>query len=239
VGKGSERAKAHESHHRFAQDRPHRRSGFSSFQWRGLTALEMLVAAQPALAKRLDPAAPAEMVTDMNGQLELPGVSDSVAKLPDTARSSLSLDPRAAARYVCEAATLLRPETLTLDVGSARNPGSLARWQLKRALELFETNIDRPIRLGDVAGVVRMSKSYFSRAFSNSMGEPPARYLRRYRVKRAQEMMLLTGESLATIAVDCGFADQPHFTRTFSRMVGASPATWRSAFHPVKGRLSE
>jgi AraC family transcriptional regulator len=106
----------------------------------------------------------------MNGQLELPGVIGSVAKLLDAARSSLSFDPRAAARYVCEAAALLRAETLTRDAGTEKNPGSLARWQLQRALELFEANIDRPIRLGDVADVVRMSKSHFSRAFSNSVG---------------------------------------------------------------------
>jgi AraC family transcriptional regulator len=125
------------------------------------------------------------------------------------------------------------------DADAPRISRSLASWQLNRALELFETNIDRPIRIEAVANAVRLSVSHFSRTFRHSVGEPPARYLRRYRVKRAQEMMLLTGESLATIAVDCGFADQPHFTRIFSRMVGVSPAAWRSAFHPVKGGLSE
>jgi len=125
------------------------------------------------------------------------------------------------------------------DTDALRISRSLASWQLNRALELFETNIDRPIRIGAVAEAVRLSVSRFSGKFRCSVGEPPARYLRRYRVKRAQEMMLLTGESLATIAVDCGFADQPHFTRIFSRMVGVSPAAWRRAFHPVKGRLSE
>ena len=115
----------------------------------------------------------------------------------------------------------------------------MASWQLNRALELFETNIDRPIRIEAVADAVQMSPQHFSRAFRRSVGESPARYLRRYRVMRAQEMMVLTGESLATIAVDCGFADQSHFTKIFSRMVGVSPAVWRSTFHPVKGRGSE
>jgi len=166
----------------------------------------------------------------MNGQLELPGVIGSVANLLDAARSSLSLDPRAAAGYIGEAAALLRVETLIPDVVAPKIPQSLARWQLARALELFETNFDRPIRLDDLADAVRMSKSHFSRAFSGSVGEPPARYLRRYRVKRAQEMMLSTSESLSEIALNCGFADQSHFTRTFSRMVGVSPAAWRRTF---------
>ena len=120
-----------------------------------------------------------------------------------------------------------------------RTSPSLASWQLNRALELFETNIDRPIRLEAVAGAVRLSVSRFSGAFRGSVGEPPGRYLRRCRVKKAQEMMRLTGEPLATIAVECGFADQAHFTRIFSCMVGVSPAAWRRTFHPVKGRLGE
>ena len=170
------------------------------------------------------------MVTDMNAQVELPGVVGSVAKLLDVARSCLCLDPQAAARYLGEAAALLRVDRLTPDGVAPKIPGSLARWQLVRALELFETNFDRRIRLDDVADAVRMSKSHFSRAFTGCVGEPPARYLRRYRVKRAHEMMLSTSKSLSEIALNCGFADQSHFTRTFSRMVGVAPAAWRRAF---------
>jgi AraC family transcriptional regulator len=29
------------------------------------------------------------------------------------------------------------------------------------------------------------------------------------------------------VALDCGFSDQSHFTRVFSRTVGTSPGTWR------------
>jgi AraC family transcriptional regulator len=32
---------------------------------------------------------------------------------------------------------------------------------------------------------------------------------------------------LAEIALDCGFSEQSHFTRTFTRMVGTSPGEWR------------
>jgi AraC family transcriptional regulator len=175
----------------------------------------------------------------MDVQFESPGVVGSVAKLLDAARSSLSLDPRVAAGYSGEAAALLRVETLIPDVVAPKIPLSPARWQLARALELFETNFDRPIRLDDVADAVRMSKSHFSRVFSDTVGEPPARYLRRYRVRRAHEMMLSTSKSLSEIALNCGFADQSHFTRTFSRMVGVAPAAWRRALSKGPGSTSQ
>jgi AraC-like DNA-binding protein len=178
------------------------------------------------------------ILMDMNVELEFPGVVGSVAQLLGAARRSLSLDPRAAALYICEAEALLKVETLVPDVVAQKISASLARWQLVRALELFEMNFDRPIRLGEVADAVRLSKSHFSRAFSGSVGEPPASYLRRYRVRRAREMMLSTCKSLRDIALDCGFADQAHFTRVFSRMVGVTPAVWRRAFSKGPGLTS-
>jgi AraC-like DNA-binding protein len=35
------------------------------------------------------------------------------------------------------------------------------------------------------------------------------------------------GACLADIALECGFADQSHFTRAFMARMGVSPGTWR------------
>ena len=120
-----------------------------------------------------------------------------------------------------------------------KKPQTPARKRLVRALELFETSFDRPLRLDDLADAVRMSRSHFSRVFNDSVGEPPARYLRRYRVKRAHEMMLSTGKSLSEIALNCGFYDQSHFTRIFRRMVGVAPAAWRRVVSKGAGSTSQ
>ncbi|SVJ80984.1 right origin-binding protein [Klebsiella pneumoniae] len=39
--------------------------------------------------------------------------------------------------------------------------------------------------------------------------------------------MLGSDEPLSQIGVACGFSDQPHFSRIFLRLAGASPSTWR------------
>jgi AraC family transcriptional regulator len=49
----------------------------------------------------------------------------------------------------------------------------------------------------------------------------------RRRIEVAQGLMLTTSEPLSSIAVSCGMCDQPHFTRSFHRIVGATPHTWR------------
>ena len=56
--------------------------------------------------------------------------------------------------------------------------------------------------------------------------EPPHRYQLNTRIGKAQELLLMKGESLSMVAVATGFADQSHFTRTFKRVTGATPHEW-------------
>ena len=78
-----------------------------------------------------------------------------------------------------------------------------------------------------IAKEAGLSRSHFHRAFRASMGAPPHRWLIERRIRRAQELMLTPDKPLAEIAIETGFADQPHFTRAFSKVVGASPGAWR------------
>ena len=57
----------------------------------------------------------------------------------------------------------------------------------------------------------------------------PHQWLQHRRLERAKQALEKSSASLSAIAVDCGFADQSHFTRTFSRAVGVSPGAWRRA----------
>jgi AraC-like DNA-binding protein len=93
----------------------------------------------------------------------------------------------------------------------------------------IEANLDTRIRNKDLAAVARLSEYHFNVAFRISVGEPPHGYIIQRRVERAQGLMLSTQKPLSEIAVECGLADQAHFTRLFRRIVGESPAAWRRA----------
>jgi AraC family transcriptional regulator len=56
---------------------------------------------------------------------------------------------------------------------------------------------------------------------------PPHRWLLARRIERAQELLLHSALSLDRIAAACGFADQSHFSRVFSRQIGIAPSAWR------------
>jgi AraC family transcriptional regulator len=83
------------------------------------------------------------------------------------------------------------------------------------------------IQLSDFAQLVRMSRSHFSHAFRMTTGMPPHRWYLNARICRAQELLMDTALPLADIALQTGFADQSHFTKSFQRQVGTSPGAWR------------
>jgi AraC family transcriptional regulator len=107
--------------------------------------------------------------------------------------------------------------------------GGLAPWQVRRAKEILCANLDGRVQLKEVARECRLSVSHFSRAFRRSMGVAPHNWLLTRRVEVAKEKLRDDRLSLVDVALACGFADQSHLTRVFTRMVGASPGAWRRA----------
>ncbi|WP_043161010.1 AraC family transcriptional regulator [Bradyrhizobium sp. Ai1a-2] len=105
--------------------------------------------------------------------------------------------------------------------------GGLAPWQEKRACEKLESDLAGKISLEQVAAEFDLSVSHFSRAFRISTGLPPHQWLLRQRVKAAKQLMTVRDLPLSEIAISAGFANQSHFTRVFSSVVGVSPGAWR------------
>jgi len=105
----------------------------------------------------------------------------------------------------------------------------LAPWQVRKVLAHIEANLGTHMRNRDLAAVARLSEYHFNVAFRDSIGEAPHGYIIRRRVERAQGLMLSTEKPLSEIALECGLADQAHFTRLFRSIVGESPAAWRRA----------
>jgi AraC family transcriptional regulator len=105
--------------------------------------------------------------------------------------------------------------------------GGLAPWRLRRATEYLAARLDGSVALKSLADECGLSLSHFINAFRTSTGLPPQQWLRRRRVEKAKALMRHRSHSLSEIALTCGFADQAHFTRVFTKLVGASPGAWR------------
>jgi AraC family transcriptional regulator len=105
--------------------------------------------------------------------------------------------------------------------------GGLAPWQLRRAKEMICSRLGQAVPLAELARAVNVSPGHFVRAFKQSTGQPPHRWLVEQRIEKAKQLLVNTSLSLAEIALACGFSDQSHFARAFSRAMHTSPSAWR------------
>jgi AraC-like DNA-binding protein len=105
--------------------------------------------------------------------------------------------------------------------------GGLAPWQERRTKELMRARLHRRLSMAELASECGLSCTHFTRAFRQSTGLPPHRWLLGYRVAKAKALLLADDHSLEDVALACGFADQCHLTRVFSRHVRESPAAWQ------------
>jgi len=108
-----------------------------------------------------------------------------------------------------------------------RRGSGLSRWQLRQSTDYLEAHITQDISLEEMAKLAGLSQSQFARLFKVSTGMPPYRWSLATRIKRAQELLLLGKDSISDIAIQTGFADQSHLTKTFRRVTGATPRDWQ------------
>ena len=114
-----------------------------------------------------------------------------------------------------------------VSIGGRNASGGLAAWQLQRARDFINVNLAHDPSIPEIAHECGLSSGYFARAFKRSTGVPPYKWLTKMRVERAKELLKDPRCELADIAQLCGFVDQSHFTRVFSRSEGYSPGRWR------------
>jgi transcriptional regulator GlxA family with amidase domain len=106
---------------------------------------------------------------------------------------------------------------------------TLADPRIDWAVAHIENNLDRPLRIAEIARAVNLSTSRFTRLFREATGDSPARYLQVRRLERARVLIETTFFTIKEVMVKVGFNDPSHFTRYFSRYHGTSPTGIRAS----------
>jgi AraC family transcriptional regulator len=107
--------------------------------------------------------------------------------------------------------------------------GGLTPKQERRAKELLDARLAGAVSLAELASTCELSVRHFSRAFRQSTGQSPHRWLLERRLDKTRALLEGSALSLRDVATACGFASQSHFTRVFTRAMGVSPGAWRRA----------
>jgi len=98
---------------------------------------------------------------------------------------------------------------------------------LRAAYELIQDSHRENQSVGQIAKHVGVHPTHLARAFRRFVGCTPGDALRARRLEKAAELLLKANDSLAEIALDCGFSDQAQFTKAFRQMYGTTPGSYR------------
>ncbi|RUM26630.1 AraC family transcriptional regulator [Rhizobium vallis] len=96
-----------------------------------------------------------------------------------------------------------------------------------RAREYLIENFASDVGLEELAGVARLSRAHLIRAFRREYHITPHAFLTDRRIQMARRL-LREGRMSADVALECGFADQAHFTRHFKARTGVTPGQFRN-----------
>lgn len=99
--------------------------------------------------------------------------------------------------------------------------------RMNAAVDYIRENYSEPIEVKELAKVAGLSVSQFERRFRAAFQETPSRFLIKFRLTRASQMLVQSDDTLTTIAHRVGFYDHSHFSREFAKMYGMSPGKYR------------
>lgn len=105
-------------------------------------------------------------------------------------------------------------------------PGASDRVSL--ACDYIASHLPEPIYVADLAAIVSLGKSAFSRLFKKSTGRTVPQYVNELRIARACLLLAETDLTVSQIAMDCGFVSPAHFQRQFREHQHCVPLTYRS-----------
>lgn len=119
----------------------------------------------------------------------------------------------------------VRDEDASQKVPVARTASTADRLPpaIREAIRLFETHVEDPLRIPDVAAAVEMSGRHFERLFKRETGQSPLRYYRHLRLAKARQRVLYSNDSLAQIAVSVGYPTSGPMARHYAELYGVSP----------------
>jgi len=95
------------------------------------------------------------------------------------------------------------------------------------ALSLLHDRPADPWSLERLAREIGVSRSSLAERFSALIGQPPMRYLTRWRIQLACRMLRDDAAKVSAVALDVGYQSEAAFSRAFKAVVGTSPAAWR------------
>jgi AraC family transcriptional activator of pobA len=98
---------------------------------------------------------------------------------------------------------------------------------LQPVFSLVKNYYDSPLTVEEASEIAGLSRWQFMRLFKQATGRSFIGYLHEYRIRKAQELLVHTTRSIASIGLETGFCDQSYFGMVFRKYAHATPLAYR------------
>ncbi len=99
--------------------------------------------------------------------------------------------------------------------------------RVRTAVFIMQQHIGNPISVATIAKRVGVPARQLERGFQRAFTVSPSMFFRTMRLRRARWLVHHSDLSITQIAIDCGFSDTAHLTRSFKRQYGELPSESR------------
>ena len=97
---------------------------------------------------------------------------------------------------------------------------------IRRACEIIRARVSEPVRIGELARELGVSPRYLQSGFRRHLGTTPHEFLRDCRLDMAHRLLVtsLPGQTITSVAYDCGFGHLGEFAQNYRSRFGESPS---------------
>ena len=99
------------------------------------------------------------------------------------------------------------------------------------AIRIIGANLNDPLSSAEVAAAIGITTRQLERLFGKYLKTSPKRYMMDARLQRAWALLSQTEDTIAQIAMACGFNSTSHFTKVYRAHFGHAPINHRSLMH--------
>ncbi len=150
----------------------------------------------------------------------LPALKEYIAELSDKNR----LNKELVKALECRITHMILRSFFGVDLNTEKISD---RFDVDKAAEYINEKYSENISVRDIASVIALSPSHFSRIFKKETGLTPQEYLIRVRLDRAKSFLMRSRKSVTEIALQCGFSSSAHFSSSFIKRFGKTPSEFK------------
>ncbi|HLK65867.1 MAG TPA: AraC family transcriptional regulator [Bryobacteraceae bacterium] len=101
--------------------------------------------------------------------------------------------------------------------------------RINRVIDYLRQNLNRQVKLDELARVACLSEFHFHRIFGAVSGETVNAFTNRLRLEKAARLLRYSERRVTDIALDCGFSSSATFSRAFRSGYDTSPRQFRKS----------